>query len=392
MKKYIKDILPSFVIKFVIKFFSLYRNRFIKNFFSKNYDKRVLFSYITTPFRKESLAHSNYYEVTAAAKIFDELGYVVDVMHYEGKITDLSRYAVIYGFGDVFQQYFESGINKKISTIYYGAGMHVCHQNQSSLSRVKDVYQKKGVWLAKSARFVEKTWTHQTTLVDGIVALGNEQCAETYRKFYNGKVLSLAAPFFQTMDPNIILKERSYDANKSYLWFGSAGLIHKGLDLCLEFFSSRPELTLHVCGNIEAEKEFVQIYKHEIFVLPNIRVHGFVNIASESFKQILKDCSFVIFPSCSEGGSPSVLTTIGNGALIPIISKETSVATGFEIQIDELSVNGIKKAVDFSQSLTCNQIAEMQKKNLEFVLRYHNQDVYYANLKHAIKEILSHEM
>jgi hypothetical protein len=62
--------------------------------------------------------------------------------------------------------------------------MHVCFQNQTTLQRIKEVHLKKKVWLGKSARFVEKTWAHQTALVDGIATLVNDVCAGSYKKHY----------------------------------------------------------------------------------------------------------------------------------------------------------------------------------------------------------------
>jgi hypothetical protein len=131
------------------------------------------------------------------------------------------------------------------------------------LQRVKDVYIKKGVWLGKSARFVEKTWTHQTTLVDGIIALGNEVCANSYRKYYDGPVYSLPAPFYETQNGENIIRQRASSSKQHYLWFGGSGLIHKGLDLCL-FIFHKSRYFLHICGPIENEKVFIDIYKKEL--------------------------------------------------------------------------------------------------------------------------------
>lgn len=374
-------------ITIINKIYSCFSNRSIYNLYSKNYKKRVLISYITKPFRESSKSHSNYYEVVSASKIFDELGYVVDVVYFDKNISSVKKYDVIYGFGDVFKQYFESGLVDK-KTIYYGAGMHVCHQNNETMNRVKDVYSKKGVWLLGSSRFIEKTWSHQTSLVDGIIALGNEHCANTYRKFYDGRIDSIPAPFFRTVDPMYVMANRRLNANKSYLWFGSSGAVHKGLDLCLDFFSKRKDLTLHICGNVLLEKDFIKCYKRELFHLDNICFHGFLDIESDAFMEILKQCSFSIFPSCSEGGSPSVLTTVGNGALIPIISKDTSVSTGFEIRINELSIDGIEEAVNISQGLTESEIIKLQHCNVDYVLKEHSQGIYYEKLRLSIKGII----
>jgi glycosyltransferase involved in cell wall biosynthesis len=381
----VKKVIPQCVKK-IVK--SLFKKK-IKNFFKRtDCSKKVLISYITAPFKKQSLSHTNYYEVTCAAEIFNELGYQVDVMDFEGWVPNLDEYDVIYGFGDVFQKYFESGLSEK-KTIYYGAGMHGCHQNTATLKRVKSVYKRKGKWIAKSARFVEKTWTHQTSLVDGIIALGNEECKKTYEKYYDGKVYSLPAPFFKTLHGHDVLKSRQPKAQKSFLWFGSTGLVHKGLDLCLDYFSSRPELNLHICGNILSEPEFVKLYKHELFDMANIHVHGFIDVASLKFKSILEKCSFTILPSCSEGGSPSVLTAIGNGAHIPLITKETSVSTGCEIEIRELSISGVDNAVRIAENLSDEEIDRLSRKNLEYVVKNHSQEVYYANLKFFIEDILN---
>ncbi|WP_194943042.1 glycosyltransferase [Limnohabitans sp. 2KL-27] len=385
VKTVLKKILPPLLIKIINKI----KNRKIKNLYKRyNGEKKVLISYITSPFRIQSNAHTNNYEVVCAAKIFDELGYIVDVINYDNPISELDNYNVIYGFGDVFQKYFEGGFHA-IKTIYYGAGMHVCHQNTATLKRVKDVYLKKGFWLSKSARFVEKTWSHQTTLVDGIIALGNHCCEETYRLHYDGKIVGINAPYFNSINPRSVLLNRKAGANKSYLWFGSSGLIHKGLDLCLDFFKSRPDLTLHICGHVAAEQDFNIAYRNELYQLSNIHMHGFVNINSEKFNEILENCSFVIFPSCSEGGSPSLITAVGNGALIPIITKETSVSTGYEIPIKGFSVMDLKEAIDASEKLSSEEIIRFQTLNLEYVMENNNKDTYYYNLKSAIKEILA---
>jgi glycosyltransferase involved in cell wall biosynthesis len=382
LKKYLPKTLKSLIINHA-------NNQTIKNHFKKNYSKNALLSYILTPFQQDSLAHTNFYEAQSWAKILDELGYNVDIIDFRNtKKIDLSKYDLICGFGDVFQQYFESGINKKIITIYYSTGMHVCHQNQASLSRVKDVYRKKGVWLAKSARFVEKTWTHQTALVDGIIALGNEVCANSYRKYFNGSVYSLPAPFYKTIDAETIIKQKTEESKKHYLWFGSSGLVHKGLDLCLEYFAKNQDLYLHVCGPIENESNFVTTYNKELFKTPNIQVYGFVDIASSEFENILSKCSFTIFPSCSEGGSPSTLTVVGNGGLVPVITKETTIETGSEIWIDALNYEKINKAIRYSQNLSFEEIKELQYKNIDFVKNNHTQEIYYEQLMKNIQNIL----
>ena len=381
----------------MIRVLKIYLSNYLKkikisNVLKSKHNKIALLSYITIPFYKNSFSHTNYFEAHSWAKALDSLGYRVDVINYDfpSKKLDTTQYDLICGFGDVFQKHFET-VNSRAKTIHYGTGMHVSHQNNASLSRVRDVHTKKGVWLGGSARFVEKTWTHQTALVDGIIALGSDVCAESYRKYYDGKVLSSPLLFYQVQDVDKIMKERGRNSNTHFLWFGGAGLVHKGLDLLLDYFYENPSLTLHICGPIESEPLFVQAYKKELLETKNIIMHGFVDIRGQVFEEIIKRCAFVVFPSCSEGGAASVLNAVGNGGLIPIITKQTSMCTGCEICIKSLDMDGISRAIEEALALSDDEITNLQHRNYNYVKSNNSQENYYSLLRDNIKEILNNE-
>jgi glycosyltransferase involved in cell wall biosynthesis len=381
------------MIKILRKYISSYLNTIkISNVFKSEHNKTALLSYITMPFYKNSFSHTNYFEAQSWAKALDSLGYQVDVIHYDfsPKKLDTTQYDLICGFGDVFQKHFET-VNSSAKTIHYGTGMHVCHQNNASLSRVRDVHTKKGVWLGGSARFVEKTWTHQTALVDGIIALGSDVCADSYRKYYAGKVFASPLLFYQVQDVDKIMKERGRNSNTHFLWFGGSGLIHKGLDLLLDYFYKNPNLTLHICGPIESEPLFIQAYKKELFQTKNIIMHGFVDIRGQVFEEIIKKCAFVVFPSCSEGGAASVLNAVANGGLIPIITKQTAVFTGYEIWIRSLDMEGVSRAIKEALTLSDDEITSLQYKNYNYVKSNNSQENYYSLLRCNIKQILNNE-
>ena len=381
----LKDIFREKVVYTV----NLWRKRSVRNYYNKDYNRKALISYITYPFRKQSFSHTNYYEAIALAKAMNDLGYIVDIIEYTtARISNIDDYDVILGFGDIFQFYFENS-TKNIKTIYYGTGMHVCHQNTATLKRLKDTYDKKEIWLTDSARYVEKTWSYQTTLVDGIIALGNEECALTYRKYYSGPIYSVPAPCYVTKDAEKIIEKRQIDANKNYLWFGSLGLIHKGLDLLLDYFYENNHVNLHICGDIFHEKKFVELYKKELFESKNIYVYGFVDIETKRFESILKRCSFSIFPSCSEGGSPSLITTIVNGALIPVATKETSVNLENGIVINGFDYIEIDKAIQKTMDLTNEDIVNMQRKNLEYFKENNSHSNYFVNIKNSLELVLN---
>jgi len=392
LKQFIKDEFPAIfnILKKIYKFFS---KKKIVNYFGTNYKKNTLLSYITHPFIKgQKLSHTSYFEVMSHAKILNELGFNVDIVdYYYDKYIDFSKYNVLVGFGEAFVKYFELGY-KHLKTIHYGTGMEICFTNYVSLKRIKDVYSKKGVWLFNSARYIEKSWMPQVTLADAILALGNEICVNSYKKYSNAPIYPIPGLFYRTQDAYKILQDRNMSNSKTnFLWFGSSGLVRKGLDLALEVFYRRADLTLHICGPIKNEPDFEKVYFKELYQTENIITYGFVDITSDVFAKILKTCAFVIFPSCMEGGSPSTLTAIGNGALIPIITKETTISTGNEIWIEDFTPEAVEEAVNKALSLGEDEIIKMQKENLEYVLKHNSQENYYRELKNAIEEILGYK-
>jgi glycosyltransferase involved in cell wall biosynthesis len=147
-------------------------------------------------------------------------------------------------------------------------------------------------------------------------------------------------------------------------------------------------LTLHICGPIENEIDFVNVYTKELFETKNIITYGFVDINGDIFADILKKCSFVVFPSCSEGGCVSVLTAIGNGGLIPIISHETTISTGNEIWIENLTYEGIDKSIRKALSLDKVTIKNMQFDNYKTVKTHNSASNYYNQLKFSIITVM----
>ncbi len=389
MKRQLKSFLKRILV--YIK-----RRIVLRNIFKTSYTKNVLLSYIVLPFtgvyKYSPVKHTNLYEAQYWAKALRTLKYNVDVINYDSaRHIKLDKYDLICGFGDVFQHRFESWQLHDIKTVYYGTGMHVCHQNHASLSRVKEVYLKTGFWLAESARFVEKTWSHQTTLVDGMIVLGNQLLVESYRRFYDGPIHLIPALFLNAQDAEYVWRERETNpknTGKSFLWFGSSGLIHKGLDLLLEAFEQRHDVKLHVCGPL-AEKGFLNTYRRHLHEVDNICVHGFVDVRSKQFSDILSVCDFVIFPSCSEGGASSVLTAIGNGALIPLVSRESTISVPHQISIETLTLDGVNQAINRALAIGDEEIIEWQWNNFRYVIENHSQERYLQELTSALQKIVS---
>jgi len=360
------------------------------NYFKTNFRENALISYITNPFKNGiHLRHTNQAEALEIAKVFGEIGYNVDIVdyYYEGNLN-YNKYSVIFGFGEPLINSFYRR-NHKILTIYYGTGMHVIHQNHATLKRIEEVYKKKGKWLLESGRIVDKAWSVQTSLVNNIITLGNDEVVSSYQKYFSRKVYNIPISYYKIFNHEEILKNKNYNNSKNhFLWFGSLGLIHKGLDLLLEVFKKLPDVHLHICGPIDNEPKFKKIYYEELYNTKNIHTYGYQNIQSKSFKDIINKCAFIIFPSCSEGEPSSVINVMVYG-LIPIVTNTAGIRIkNYGIEIKELNHKSIKESVIKAVNLSESEIEKRAIKCASDTINSHSIEKYSYELKKALIDIL----
>ncbi|MCU0440316.1 MAG: glycosyltransferase [Raineya sp.] len=368
------------------------KKKVLKNYFQKTYTQKALLSYITEPFVKGvQYKHTNHNEVVVIAKILDKLNYQVDIIDFDNNncTVPYHQYKLIIGCGRPLEQAFYEINLQKTCVVLYGTGIHNFTNNQSSLKRVYENYLKTNALMINSARFVEEMWSLQNNFSDAAIVLGNEYVANSFRA-YNTRTpfYPIPASFHQVLNFEDIHRNIT-EAQKHFLWFGSNGLIHKGLDLLLEVFSQRQDIYLHICGANTWEKDFFEVYQGH-FNYPNIFNHGFINIHTVEFKNILEKCAFVIFPSTGEGGCASVVTAMGNGGTIPIITQECGLdVENFGIMIEDLSIPSIKNAIETALKLAPSEIQERMEKTYNFVSKVHSVKEYEMNMERHLKKILN---
>jgi len=365
---------------------------YIKNVFKTKYKKKVLISYITKPFTtKFDYTHTNSIECFSAAEIFKNLGYNVDVVDYNfNKKINYYEYDIIYGMGHVLEESFYQIEHSGPIRIFYATGCSTFYSDIVTTLKVREFFKRHKRFLLKSARIIRHNQVAQTLLADAVIVLGNEFVVATYKKYDpdNDRYFRLDAFSLNTYDINLEKKDFS-KAKKNFLWFGSGGLLHKGLDLLLDIFSQRDDIYLHICGDLSKEKGFYEYYKDVIKNSPNIFYHGFVNIKSNLFKNIMDTCGFIVFPSVSEGGSPSLLITMANGGLVPITTK----ASGLDVEnlgwvIKRVDIDEFEEAINQATNLDEYILGERAKKIKTYIRKKYSLVNYKRNLKKIIKEIL----
>ena len=391
LKKRFPQFLPRVIARSSAALAGRVLERPVTNVFGSLYPRTALISYLAAPFRrKPGLGHTNAVEVLEIGKAFHDLGFRVDVVHFEyGGGIDYDKYDVLLGFGDPLIRSYEYR-RKEIRTVYYGTGMHVLHQNAASLRRIEELHRKRGCWILESSRVVEKTYSAQTSLVDAMIVLGNAKVADSYRSQYQGRIYSLPPSFFRVIDAWKLLSQKLIDeAGKHFCWFAGRGAVHKGLDLLLDFFSGRPGLHLHVCGPIDDEPYFKECFHQELYRTRNIHTHGFVRLDSPLFGEIMARCAFVVFPSCSEGAPSSVLNVMGNGGLIPVLTPETGIdIEGFGVTIPKTSEENVREAILHASAMPPSEIRSRSEATIRFTGSRHSLVSYADHLRVALTDIV----
>jgi glycosyltransferase involved in cell wall biosynthesis len=365
------------------------------NVFSTNFPKRILLSYILFPFLKiENHGHTNFDECLIVANYFNNQGFQVDVADWNDNETDInySQYDVIFGLGHPIENSFYSEGTEKIFRIFYGTGIQFNLLSINSARRVKDFYDRNHVYLPDSGRILKSSWVLQYVLSDAIIALGNNYVENTYKTLCpEQRVYPLNTFFYKTSFKIEFEKKDFANSKRHFLWFGSSGLIHKGLDIVLEFFITNPDFTIHICGAPNEEKFFNYFEnKYAGYQHNNIINHGFVNINSSEFEQILYSCGSVIFPSSSEGGAPSLLTVLGNGGLFPIVSSTCGVDILEDgIVLEAINYASLHKAIFEYQLIPIEELKLKSERIRDFYQKNYSQENYKCNMTYLLDEICS---
>ena len=375
----------------VFPYFIEYDKGLVKNFFKTKFTKTVLVSYLIPPtndFAKLDYTHTNVRECFTALEIFKTLGYNIDIVNYASKKRiDYTKYSIIYGFGQPYERSFYQ--SHKLHRIGYMTGCNPWFANDLSTFKVKDFYRKTGILAVYSSRVVDFRWNFFGTMSDLIIVLGNAQTEQTLLMRDSDIKTQIISSFFNDVG-KIDLETKNFErAKTNFLWFGSSGLLHKGLDICLDIFAERSDITLHICGASKDETDFWKHYEPLIANKANIINHGFLDIKSVQFKQILMQCATILAPSVSEGGAPALIQVCATGGLMPVFTKYAGVNLDhFGIMMESPTIAAIGAAIDSVLLKSGTEMKENAKKTANFV----QENYTFAQYKNTLQKYISHEL
>ena len=289
----------------------------LKNVNHDRYVKRCLLVYITRPFKMKEISnrHQNFWQTKELARLLGGFQYRVDVIDYQNPYTrPRGKYDLVIGLIPRDIDVYSIHLKKDAKKIAYLTSSNLEFSSKSEQERLDELYARRGVRLLP--RRQGGAISKQIETFDGALFFGNDYNLRSYACFKMPPVYYIANNGYEYGFPI------KYDKNpKKFLYFGSAGHVHKGLDLLLEIFSQESfPCELYVCGAIESETDFVAEYAKELYHTPNIHTMGFVDVYSSEFERLANECAFSILPSCAEGQAGSVVTSMSAG-ILSIVSK-----------------------------------------------------------------------
>lgn len=345
--------------------------------------KRVLISYIdyfSTLNLNKGIYHTNVLESIQIINVFKEKGYVIDIIHCNAteciKFISMEKYDIIFGFGEVF--YKISKLNSNAKKIIYVTENHPKFSQDKETERNSYFFERTGkkIKLKRSGVFYKEKHFEN---IDYAIVMGE---LEPFEKYEFKKYQIFPTGFLN--EKYFFMKRDLKKSRNNFLWLGSTGAIHKGLDLLIEVFSKNKNLNLHICGFNANEKNVV------IPKLENIKNYGRINIKNDIFLKLVDSCSYIILPSCSEGCATSILTGMLH-SMIPVVIKDTGFSRLKEnaIFLNDYKLEILEKEI---KELSLREIKDLDHKKIyEYARKNFTLENFTREFNKIIEDILNEE-
>ncbi len=347
----------------------------------------VLLSFIIDPFLRRpgepvSHDHTHDWESFRMAQTFLDKGYAVDVISYQNNYFRPQKEYDFFISARTNLEHTAARLNSGCIKVAHLDTAHWLFNNQAAYTRLLELQQRRGVALTNAKMIEQNRAIEQADLA---TILGNRFTMDTYR--YAGKAIHripISAPVVYPWD-----NEKDFEqCRNNYLWFGSSGFVHKGLDRVLEAFAAMPEYRLTVCGPLDEEREFTKVYHRELFETPNIDTVGWTDVNSPRFLEIARNTLGLVYPSCAEGGGGSAITCMHAG-IIPILSYQSSVDIGDSGTIlDDSTIPTIQNAVQQLSSQPVQLLEQQARMAWETARSNHTRDIFAARYDDFVAGVL----
>ncbi len=350
----------------------------------------VLLAFVVEPFllrKGEQLpsGHTNFVESLLITEVLRGMGYAVDVIDYRDEsFIPRKDYSILISSRYCMAR-LASTVGPECLKIVYVTVSHWLRNNSAVLTRCRAVLERRKVALS-SYKLIKENYAIESADF-AIFLASNDFSLSSYQ--YAGK------PYARVP----LCTHRTYDwpvgkdfnaVRRRFIWLGSQGFVHKGLDLVLEAFAAMPEYHLTVCGPIHEEPAFERAFAQELHRAENIETLGWVDISSDSFVDLAARHIGLVYPSCAEGTSGGVLTCMQTG-LIPIVTYESGIdiCDGKGVLIESLTVDAVRAAVERTAAIPEEELRAMAVRAWQTARDHHTRDRFKEEFRKAVETALT---
>lgn len=350
------------------------------------YDNECLLLYLVEPFRESDRRydHQNQWQVRELAEIVSGFGYNVDVIHFnDRKVRLRKRYDMVIDLHPGLNDAYYRNMAVDCTRVGYITGTNPSVANRAEQRRIQGVWDRRGVRL-RERRQAKPFAREDLEALDAMFLIGNRNTLVSYQEFHLKNVFLLNNTGYDFLRN----EDLSAKSPRNFLFLGGYGQVHKGLDLLLEVFSKNRHWNLFVCSAYHLEKDFCKAYEKELFRTGNIFPLGLMDICSEDFRKICRECSYCVLPSCAEGMSGSVLTCMSAG-LVPIVSRECGMEDSEAHHFLDCSIGCIEATLGSFAERGRDWIAEESRRVMDLVRAKYSMENYAETIRGAMKELLT---
>lgn len=349
---------------------------------------RALLSYILDPFllrpgAAEPHSHTHFWESREIGRLLVEAGFELDVVHWTNAAFQPERAYDLFVDVRLNLERLGPQLGAECLKIMHIETAHCDFYNPAQRRRLAELEARRGIRLAPY-KLLEPNRAIEHA--DAATILGNPFTQATYA--HAGKPLwpvPISQPFLYPWP-----EDKDFAAaRRRFLWFGSGGLLHKGLDRVLETFAGLPDLELTVLGPIDREPAFARAFRRELYETPNIHTLGWIDVAGPEFLDIARRHLALVYPSCSEGQNGGAVTCMHAG-LIPVLSRESGVdiAPEYGVELVTSSLEEVRGRVLELAARPPEALAAQSRRAWEWVRAHHTREQFTLGYRRALNEIL----
>jgi len=348
--------------------------------------RRALLLYSTRAFLPghDRGPHQNVPQQRELAAALAERGYVVDVADYDERRRSrlAPRYDLVVDLHPVADPVYRGRLAPRAVRIAYITGTNPVVANAAERARLEALRRRRGTRLRP--RRAQPPFPPALAGYDAMFLVGNAVTLASYDRLRPARVHLLPNGAWDGIAPTPPARRDP----RRFLYLGSAGQVHKGLDLLLECVAGAPGIELVVCGDFRREHDFVRAYRRELTAV-NVRAAGWMDLRGDAFRELQSRCGAMLLPSCAEGQAGTVTLALAFG-LPCVVTAECGVdAEPPAVTLVDGSLAGVARAVAACAPLSAAELAARSTAAAALAQRRYTHAHYAAAVRAALDDTLA---